>query len=129
MAEAALPSPAKDDARMMSIPANRFAAALSCVLGDSALGTTLAIVVLLAHHPLICHSERGAQPLWSGIVKRAFGGVENISKLLQDEAVVVDVSTSIVEAIQAQAISDRCGRDASDHTVTYDEYRADGVPF
>lgn len=109
MAEAALRSSVKDDGRMMSTPANRFAAALCCVLGGSALGTTLAIVLILAHHPVVCHSERGAQSLWRGIVKRAFGGIEGISGLLRDKDIAMDVATSILKAIQGQAMSDRCG--------------------
>lgn len=101
-------TPAKDDKGMMSAPANRFAAALCCVLGDSAPGTTVAAALLLAHHPVVCHSRKGAQSLWKGILKRAFGDVKGITRLLQDKDVAVDVTTSILNALQAQAPSDRC---------------------
>lgn len=107
-------SPAKDDGRIMSAPPNRFATTLCCVLGDSALGTTFAAALLLAHHPVVCHSSKGAQSLWKGILKRAFGGVEGITRLLREEDVTMDVTTSILNALQAQASSDRCDV-TSDH--------------
>lgn len=103
-----LPSSNKDGGRVELPPPNRFAAALCGVLGNSALGDTFADVLLLAHHPLVCHSAKGAKSVWGGIGRRAFGGEEGIGNLLQDGAIAASVTARLVSAMQGQVKSDRC---------------------
>lgn len=89
-------------------PPNRFASALCGVLGDSAPGDTFADALLLGHHPLVCHSAKGAKSVWGGIGLRAFGGEEGIDNLLQDEAIAARVTARLIGAMQSQIKSDRC---------------------
>ena len=103
-----LPSSNKDDGRVELPPPNRFAAALCGILGNSALDDTFADAFLLAHHPLVCHSAKGAKSVWGGIGRRVFGGEEGIDKLLQDEAIAASVTSRLVSAMQGQVKSDRC---------------------
>lgn len=103
-----LPSSNKDDGRVELPPPNRFAAALCGVLGDSALDGTFANALLIAHHPLVCHSAKGAKSVWGGIGRRAFGGEDGIDHLLQDEGIVASVTARLVSAMQGQVQSDRC---------------------
>lgn len=101
-----LPS-SKDDARLILPPANRFAAALCTIIGSSAPGTVLANALLLSHHPLVCHSAKGAASLWGGIMRRAFGGVAGMDVCLEDEACSTSVSAALVNAMQGGATYDR----------------------
>lgn len=97
----------REDSRAMLTPANRLAKALCGVAGNSAVGDTLANTLLLAHHPLVCHSAKGAQHLWQGIARRAYGGVEGINRLLQNADIATDVTTSVLDAMQGDISSDR----------------------
>lgn len=102
-----LPSSSKENAKPTLPPANRFAAAVCGVLGGAALGGALVDALLLAHHPMVCHSSKGAISLWAGITRRAFGGVEGINCLLQDEGIASDVAAGILSAMQAPVVYDR----------------------
>lgn len=102
-----LPSSSKEYAQPTLPPANRFAAAVCGVLEGAAFGSTLADALLLAHHPMVCHSSKGAISLWGGIARRAFGGMEGINRLLQDEANAKDVSAGILSAMQGPVVYDR----------------------
>lgn len=102
-----LPSSSKDDGTWVRPPANRFAAALCGVLGTSALGSTLAVALLLSHHPIVCHSAKRAMSLWGGITRRAFGGAEGVDRLLQDPVVARDVAIAIVSAMQGPVLYER----------------------
>lgn len=103
-----LPSSNKDDGKLELPPPNRFAAALCGVLGDSALGDAFANALLLAHHPVVSHSAKGAKSVWGGIGRRAFGGEEGIDKLLQDGAIAANVTARLISAMHSQVKSDRC---------------------
>lgn len=102
-----LPSSSKDDGRSAVPPANRGATALCEILGNSALDGTFADALLLAHHPLVCHSAKGAVPLWRGIATRAFGGVEGVDRLLHDEGLAKNVANSLISTMQHHVLSDR----------------------
>lgn len=102
-----LPSSSKDDAKLVLPPANRFAAALCAILGSSPPGTVLANALLLSHHPLVCHSMKGAVSLWGGIMRRAFGGVGGVDKHLEDEAISVSVTVALLRAMQGDAMYNR----------------------
>lgn len=102
-----LPSSGKDDGKTAIPPSNRFATALCGVLGDSAIGSTLAGALLLSHHPVVCHSVKGARSLWKGIERRAYGGVEGIEHLLQDNDIVADIATRIAKAMQDPVVYGR----------------------
>ncbi|CAM9323776.1 unnamed protein product [Ectocarpus sp. 6 AP-2014] len=102
-----LPSSSKEDAKPVLPPANRFAAALCCILGSSAPSGVLANALLLSHHPLVCHSAKGAISLWGGILRRAFGGVGGMESCLEDSAVSASVASDLVSAMQGDAMYDR----------------------
>lgn len=102
-----LPSSSKDDTKFVLPPANRFAAALCAIIGSSAPGTVLANALLLSHHPLVCHSVKGAASLWGGIMRRAFGGTAGMDVCLEDEACSASVTTALVNAMQGDAKHDR----------------------
>lgn len=102
-----LPSSSKEDAKPVLPPANRFAAALCCILGSSAPSTVLANALLLSHHPLVCHSAKGAISLWGGILRRAFGGVGGMESCLEDDAVSASVTADLVSAMQGDTMYDR----------------------
>lgn len=102
-----LPSSSKDDTRLILPPANRFAAALCAIIGSSAPGTVLANALLLSHHPLVCHSAKGAASLWGGIMRRAFGGATGMDVCLEDEACSASVTSALVNAMQGDAMHDR----------------------
>lgn len=102
-----LPSSSKDDATLILPPANRFTAALCAIVGNSAPGTVLANALLLSHHPLVCHSAKGAASLWGGIMRRAFGGSVGMNVCLEDEACSASVTAALVNAMQGDATHDR----------------------
>ena len=101
-----LPS-GKDDARLVLPPPNRFAAGLCAILGSSAPGEVLPVALLLAHHPLVCHSAKGAVSLWGGIVRRAFGGRAGVDRCLTDEGISATVTTDLLRAMHGGAMLDR----------------------
>lgn len=103
----ALPSSSKDDTKLILPPANRFAAALCAIVGSYAPGTVLANVLLLSHHPLVCHSAKGAASLWGGIMRRAFGGVLGMDRCLEDEACSASVTAALVNAMLGNATHGR----------------------
>lgn len=102
-----LPSSSKDDSKLVLPPANRFAAALCAILGSSSRGTVLANALLLSHHPLVCHSMKGAMSLWGGIMNRTFGGVGGLDRPLENEAVSTSVTAALVNAMQEDTVHDR----------------------
>lgn len=101
-----LPS-SKDEARLIPPPTNRFAAALCAILGNSAPSSVFVDALLLSHHPLVCHSAKGAASLWGGIQRRAFGGAAGIDVCLEDEACSSSVAAALVNAMQGNATHDR----------------------
>lgn len=103
-----LPSSGKDDAAKLAVPPpNRFAAGLCAILGSSAPGAVLPVALLLAHHPLVCHSAKGAMSLWGGIVRRAFGGREGVDRCLADESVSAAVTAALLNAMHDGVVLDR----------------------
>lgn len=102
-----LPSSSKDDPKLVLPAANRFATALCAILGSSPPGSVLANAVLLSHHPLVCHSMKGAMSLWGGIMRRTFGGVGGMDRRLEDEAVSASVTSALVSAMQGDTVYDR----------------------
>lgn len=102
-----LPSSNMDHSRLVLPPANRFAMALCAIIGSSAPGTVLANALLLSHHPLVCHSAKGAASLWRGIMRRAFGGAAGMDVCLKDEACSASVTASLINAMQGDASHDR----------------------
>lgn len=102
-----LPS-SKEEPRSKPTPPNRFVRALFKILGDCAPGNTLAIAFMLIHHPLVCHSKRGAQSLWNGLARRAYGGADGVNSLLEDPSISIQVSASILQGMQGDLASDRC---------------------
>lgn len=111
MSVTSLPSSTKDDRKCGPPlpPANRFAAALSGILTRSTphTGSVLADALILAHHPIVCHSAKGAASLWRGIQTRAFGGARGIDHLLDDEVCATDVATCLVSTMQSDLGDDR----------------------
>lgn len=102
-----LPSSTRDDGKPALPPANRFATALCGVLGLSAPDSILVDALLLSHHPLVCHSAKGAASLWGGIKKRAFGGEEKIDRLLRDEPIAAGVTTRLFSAMHEHSLYSR----------------------
>lgn len=102
-----LPSLTKDDARLVLPPPNRFAAALSGIVGTSSPVTVFAGALLLCHHPLVCHSAKGAKSLWAGTMKRAFDGARGVERVLANEAVSSSVSSAVVNAMRGRVLQDR----------------------
>ncbi len=102
-----LPSGKDDAAKLVVPPPNRFAAGLCAILGSSAPGVVLPVALLLAHHPLVCHSAKGAMSLWGGIVRRAFGGREGVDRCLADESVSATVTNALLCAMHDDAMLDR----------------------
>lgn len=113
MSMTCLPSSTKDDRKfgLPPPPPNRFAAALSCILSSSTphyTGGILADTLILAHHPIVCHSAKGAASLWGGIQTRAFGGARRIDHILADEVCATDVATCLVRTMHSDLGHDRC---------------------
>ncbi|CAN0109074.1 unnamed protein product, partial [Scytosiphon promiscuus] len=102
-----LPSSGKDDTRLALPPPNRFAAALSGIVGGSAPGSIFAGALLLSHHPLVCHSAKGAKSLWGGIVNGAFGGPGGVDRLLGDEGIAASVTSTLLDSIRGGVMHDR----------------------
>lgn len=101
------PYTVKDDWKPALPPANRFAAALRGILASPTNEDTFCDALLLAHHPVVCHSSKGATSLWGTIGARAYGGVEGVERLLQSADIAADVTNGIMCAIQGHASSDR----------------------
>lgn len=113
MSMTCLPSSTKDDRKFGQPPPppNRFAAALFGILScptPHCTGTILADTLLLAHHPIVCHSAKGAASLWGGIQTCAFGGVRHIDHILEDEVCATDVATCVVRTMHGDLDNDRC---------------------
>lgn len=102
-----LPSSSKDEKRLVLPPPNRFAAALCGIAGSSAPGSVFASALLLSHHPLVCHSAKGAKSLWEGVMKRAFDGTGGVDKLLGEEAITASVTAALFDAMQGGVMHDR----------------------
>lgn len=102
-----LPLTRTEDSKLVIPPPNRFAAALSGIFSGPGLHESLAQALLLSHHPIVCHSRKGAQSVWKGVAKRAFGGDLGLDSLLQLPAVAADIGSGVTDALQAQVVLDR----------------------
>ncbi|CAM9338279.1 unnamed protein product [Discosporangium mesarthrocarpum] len=98
-----LPSGDKEDQAKVIPPPSRFLAAVFSCAGSGPHKDMLPLLLLLVHHPLVCHSRKGAKNLWRHVQRRAFGGVDGVNKLFEDKAVVGEVVSSLWGAAQSRS--------------------------